>query len=374
MASHQVTIIPCREYDRMPEAFDELRASTLLADFGRGVNGKTVLVKPNILGLFEPEQAVTTHPALVATVVTWLRSAGARVIVGDNCGVGGYGLNQQAAQHSGILHAAGRAYENIARDVLNIAVDSRFFRELVVSRAVLEADFVISLPKLKTHTLTLLTGGIKNMFGMLAGTSKSMIHRCAPQPDAFGEALVDIYQVRPPDLTIIDGIYGMDGNGPSHGRIRNFGYLIAGDNAVACDLAVAHLASVSPQRIDHLRHAAERNLGPGRIRDLDLNGCWDRIPGFRLPNSLVSSRLFGRAINRHLYQPIIRSRLVLDRDKCNGCRLCMRACPILGITWSQDHPALDSQTCIRCLCCFEVCPQGAWKIQGMLARLIGRQI
>lgn len=289
MARYHIALSRCDEYSHLDQAFEELKEKARLCHFEKRVRERKVLVKPNVIGPFKPEQAATTHPELVRTVVHWLSSAGAEVIVGDNCGVGGYGINQISAKRSGIIKASGGAYQNLAKNVRAVEADSRFFKKLVISQTVLEVDFIVNLPKLKTHALTLLTLGIKNMFGILAGTSKSRIHSSAPDLKDFGEALADIYQLRPPDLTIIDGVVGMDGNGPSHGRIRNIGYLIAGDNAPISDLVVAEMAGVEPDRVYHLRYTADRGLGPCRIGDVEITGEFERIPQFRLPNTLVQT-------------------------------------------------------------------------------------
>jgi ferredoxin len=255
-----------------------------------------------------------------------------------------------------------------------VRVDSKFFKKLVISQAVLDVDFIVNLPKLKTHALTLFTLGVKNMFGILAGTSKSRVHSTASDLEDFGEALADIYQIRPPDLTIIDGVVGMDGNGPSHGRIRDIGYLIASHNAPSCDVVIAELAGVEAERVHHLRCTAERGLGPRKFAEVEIGGTCEPILRFRLPSTLVQTRFVGFAINRYLYRSIINSRLVLSEEKCNTCRNCAEACPRSAMRWDGDRPQIDQEKCIRCLCCFELCPEGAWEIKGPLRRLMGKKI
>ena len=127
MAKYRVAAVKCDDYSRLHEAFEELAQNDALSSFAAKVRGKKVLVKPNILGLFPPEKAVCTHPEMVRAVVRWLRAAGALVTVGDNCGLGGYGLNQSAAQKSGIADASEGAFVNIAKDGMEKEVESRFF-------------------------------------------------------------------------------------------------------------------------------------------------------------------------------------------------------------------------------------------------------
>jgi len=374
MAGYLAAIAPCDSYARLGEAFGELAEKAGLGKFAERARGKKVFVKPNMLGHYRPEQAVSTHPELVRLVVRWLRKAGAEVMVGDNCGVAGYGLNERAAKITGIAEASEGAYVNIAREVVEKEIDSRFFQKLVLSRPILDADLVVNLPKLKTHTLSLLTLGIKNMFGMVAGASKSKVHNSAPRVEEFGEALSDIFRVRPPELTIVDGVLGMDGNGPSFGRVRPIGYLLASENAAAADLVIASLAGIDPKMCHHLRITGERGLGPGSIKEVEIAGRFKPIPRFRLPSTLARQGLLGFFVNTYLYRRILKSKLVLKREKCSGDRLCVEACPSGAMSWQGDHPEIDYAKCIRCMCCFELCPEGAWKVAGLLRTFIGKQV
>jgi len=372
MARYHVAVVKCDSYERVSEAFAELREKAHLSGFESRVSGKKVLVKPNMLGMYKPEQGVATHPELVRAVVRWLRSAGAEVTVGDNCGLGGYGLNEKSSRITGIAEASEGAFINVAKDVVEKEIDSRFFSKLVVSRPMLEADLIVNLAKLKTHSLTLVTLGIKNMFGILAGGSKSKVHNSAPRVEEFGEALSDIYRLRPPELTIIDGVVGMDGNGPTNmGRLRKFGMLVASENAPAADLAVLRMAGIEPQMVHHLRVTAERGLGPKNFSEIEIEGAAEPIKRFKPPATLARRGLVGFLVNRYFYRRVIESRLALDRKKCTGDKLCVKACPSGAMSMRGEYPEIDYAKCIRCMCCFELCPEGAWKVKGMLSRFTG---
>jgi len=373
MARFQVAVAKCDDYSRLDQAFEELKEKARLFSFAEKLRNKKVLVKPNILGTYRPERAATTHPELVRQVVRWLRSAGAQVTVGDNCGVGGYGINERAAKISGILDASEGAYVNVARDVVEKEIESRFFKKLVLSRAMMEADYIVNLPKLKTHTLSLLTLGIKNMFGMLAGASKGKVHNSAQRLEEFGEALSDIFRIRPPELTIIDGVIGMDGNGPNVGRVRPIGYLLAGENAPAVDLVVAKMAGADAKRMHHIRITGERGLGPIDLKDVEITGEHKPIPRFKLPSTLAQQGFLGFIVNRYVYRSIINSKLILNPEKCNQDRICLKACPSGAMNWKNDRPQIDYQKCIRCMCCHELCTEGAWEIAGLLRRFTGNK-
>jgi len=161
------------------------------------VRGKNVLVKPNLLGLFKPEQAVTTHPSLVRCVVQYLQEQGAKVTVGDNPGLRGYGDNERIAKHTEVYDACEGTFQNIAGDPVRVQLGqaapplaggkgeslppfdkggSRGDCSVLISKAVLDADLIISLPKLKTHVLTQITCAIKNTYGYLIGAEKTRLH------------------------------------------------------------------------------------------------------------------------------------------------------------------------------------------------------
>ena len=144
--------------------------------FPRDWQGKSVLVKPNILAPHDPERAVTTHPELVRHIVNALLRRGATVMVGDNPGVGGYGRSSQSAYTTGIAQAAQGYYVSLGQHPVTRSGVSEYFQQITVSKQVLEADVIINVPKLKTHALTVLTAGIKNTFGYVVGGDKMRIH------------------------------------------------------------------------------------------------------------------------------------------------------------------------------------------------------
>lgn len=223
--------------------------------FPRNWQGKKVLVKPNILAPHPPESAVTTHPALVRCLVEVLKNLGAKVIVGDNPGVGGYGRSKKSADACGLFEASMGCFLNLGQNPVQQRVESKYFDSLAISREVLEVDEIVNLPKLKTHSLTVLTGAIKNTFGYIAGGDKMRIHASCPTPMQFAEALVDIYSLRPPTLNIMDAVVAMEGNGPANGSPIRLGKILASDNAVSLDAVAVHFLGQKIKRVPHLEIA-----------------------------------------------------------------------------------------------------------------------
>jgi len=358
----RVLILDCADYegveDRISKAFEE---------FPQQWSGKKVLVKPNMLNDRSPERGVTTHPSIVRAVTKWLLDAGADVTVGDNPGAVGRGANERCASGSGIADAALGCYTNISSDGVAMEVKSRFTRQLVVSRAVLDADILVSLPKFKTHALTQITGAIKNMFGILVGGEKGRMHAATGGYRSFSEALVDIYQIRPPDLVIMDAVIGMEGNGPSSGDSRHVGKIIVSDDGVAVDAVMTAMMGKKPEKIHMLKVAGRRGIGEIDISKLDVTGEMKTLENFRMPSTFLC-HIAGWLANNRLLRPLIESRPIILKDKCKGCGVCAEACPVDGISMAGKYPVINRQVCIRCYCCQELCPNDAVELRRRVGR------
>ncbi len=338
-------------------------------DFPLPVAGKTVLVKPNILGAVEPERHVCTHPAVVRAATSALERRGAgRVLVGDNSGMRAYGSNEHAARAAGILEVAGNRYVNLGASPVATPVTSDFADRLAFSREVLEADLLINLPKMKTHVATGITGAVKNTFGHLVGGEKTRLHREARGPDAFARAVLDVYQVRPPDLSILDAVVAMEGQGPSGGRPRTVGRILASDNAVALDAVMAAMMGIEPRRVPLLRIAAERGLGPIDLGKIQIEGPLEVIPRFKVPSVGMG---LGTAVSR-LAATILVTRPKVRRAKCVKCGSCAEACPVEAIAMTPSGPMIDYKKCIVCFCCHEMCRYEAMTLSRRMRFLQSR--
>jgi len=163
--------------------------------------GKKVLVKPNVLRTSEAGEGIVTHPAVLRAVVEKLETlAPASIVVGDNPGLFSYGANEESFKKTGLLEAAKGYYRNIGEDACPMVFNPDFLPTVSVSRMVLEAEVIISLPKFKTHGLTVITGAIKNSYGILPGAQKAKLHQAAGSPTRFHEAVVEVFRLRVPDL------------------------------------------------------------------------------------------------------------------------------------------------------------------------------
>ena len=341
-------------YESLSEAID--RAFEL---FPLALKGKKVLIKPNVLRDTDPKEGVTTHPAVLRAVVEKVLPMGpASLIVGDNPGVMSYGANEKSFEKTGLMEASLGYYQNIGNDSVKLPFNPDFVPTVSVSRAVLDADVIISLPKFKTHGLTVLTGAIKNSYGYLPGAQKAKLHKIAGSPIRFHEMLVDVFRIRIPDFFLVDAVVGMEGNGPASPDLRDIGLILASDNAVALDGVIATMMGCPPGLLRFLQVAETMNLGNYDPDKNDIIGALKAIADFKLPPLGGEAIIHNETIQEVLTQRTL-LRPVADPEKCTACGTCIDQCPVSALSMAHEMPQVDPEICITCFCCQEMCPEKA---------------
>lgn len=345
-------------YESVREAVD--RAFEL---FPLKLQGKKVLIKPNVLRASEVKEGIATHPAVLRAVVERVESMGpASIVVGDNPGMMSYGANEASFRQTGLLEAAKGYYQNIGNDSQRVDFNPAFMSTVSISRAILETDVVISLPKFKTHGLTVITGAIKNSFGFLPGAQKAKLHRAAGGPGPFHDIIVDVFRLRVPDLIIVDAVIGMEGNGPASPDLRAIGLILASDNAVALDAVIARMMGLAPERLRFLRRAKELGLGDYDPNSIEVIGELKQLPGFKIPPLGGEAILHNEAMQTFLYKRTL-LRPQADPELCTGCATCVDQCPVSALSMDDDLPQVDPDACITCFCCQEICPEKAMTLK-----------
>ncbi len=345
-------------YDNVRPAVD--RAFSL---FPMNFSGKKVLIKPNVLRASEAGEGIVTHPAVLAAVVDKVESMKpAAIIVGDNPGVHSYGANEESFRKTGLMEAAREYYVNIGDDSVKMDFNPDFMPAVSISRAAVEADIIISVPKFKTHGLTVLTGAVKNSYGLLPGAQKAKLHRLAGSPARFHELVVDVFRLRVPDLFIMDAVVGMEGNGPASPDLFDIGLILAADNAVAMDAVAAFMMGCEPGRLRFLQKAKAAGLGDYDLDTIEIIGELNKLDNFKLPplsgDAIISNKdIQNRLESRTLLRP------QADPDLCTACGTCIEQCPVSALSMPDDLPVVDADTCITCFCCQEVCPEKAMELK-----------
>jgi Pyruvate/2-oxoacid:ferredoxin oxidoreductase delta subunit len=256
------------------------------------------------------------------------------------------------------MDAAKGYYRNLGNLTRNLAFDPDFMPEVGVSKEILEADILISLPKFKTHGLTVMTGAIKNSYGFLPGAQKARLHQIAGTPERFHDIIVEVFRLRIPDLFIMDAIVGMQGNGPASTDLREIGLVLAADNAVALDGVVARMMGLDPDRLRFLQKAKIMGLGDFSSQSLEMDGQLRILPDFKLP-PLGGEAISGNQAIQELMQNRARVRPQADPELCTACGTCIEHCPVSALTMKEDLPVADADICITCFCCQEICPEKA---------------
>jgi|SRR5208283_1125040 len=320
---------------------------------------KKVLIKPNVLRASEAKEGIVTHPRLLRAVVEKVETMRpATIVVGDNPGLFNYGANEECFKKTGLMEAAKGYYQNIGNDSHKIAFNDNFMSTVIISQAVLDADIIISLPKFKTHGLTVMTGAVKNSYGFLPGAQKAMLHKAAGSPSRFHEAIVDVFRLRVPDLFIVDAVVGMEGNGPASLDLRNIGLILASDNAVALDAVIATIMGCEPGRLRFLQKAKEAGLGDYDLSTIKVIGELKQLPDFKLPPLSGEGIIQNKTI-----QAMIHARTLLrpqvDPALCTDCLTCVEHCPVSALSVHDNLPRVEIEKCIACFCCQEICPQQA---------------
>jgi uncharacterized protein (DUF362 family)/NAD-dependent dihydropyrimidine dehydrogenase PreA subunit len=325
--------------------------------------GQTVLLKPNLLTDTPPEAAITTHPEVVRAVIRLVREAGAECRVGDS--PASVIKLERVWEHTGMRALCEE--EDVELVTLE-AGGARTFSEkrqvFDVATRVLEADVVISLPKVKTHVLTSLTCGVKNMYGCVPGMRKVGLHKQYFNSVDFGRVVAAIYSTVRPALTIADGVVGMTGNGPSSGEVTPMGFVAASADGVALDRCLCDVLGINPRSVPYLPALRRRGVGeqdPDRIALRGVDPSTLLAGPVSLPNTL-RSRLVPTWLGR-LLAPLLWCRPTFS-DACIFCGLCVRTCPAEALAQRKsEKPVLTPSKCIECCCCHEVCPANAIDMQ-----------
>lgn len=313
-----------------------------------------VVIKPNLLSPETPDKAILTHPLIVRAVVEYVLDKGAKPQISDSMAVGSFEKILKVSGIKDTLSGLNVEYKEF-RDSVFVDVGKPFEKIEIAADAV-NADFLINLPKLKTHTQMLLTLGIKNLFGCIVGLKKPEWHfRTGVNREMFAQLLVKIYQAINPAITIMDGILAMEGQGPGkRGQPRQLGVLLGSNNAAALDITISRMLGVAPDDVLTNRIAKEQGLADDKII---VDGDLPQVKDFKLP--AITPLIFGPQSLQGLMRRHLVQRPECDDSLCKLCGECWKYCPANAITHKRKKLQFDYDKCIRCYCCIEVCPHAA---------------
>ncbi|MFR5604232.1 MAG: DUF362 domain-containing protein [Acutalibacteraceae bacterium] len=344
------------------------KAADRISAFGfyaRLAPGRQVILKPNLVMKSAPEEAIITHPKLVAAVALCLKRRGAEVLVAESGG----GVYNTAVMKS-VFRACGYTaaaeqygfslYTECRSQTVELPRGVRCGALSVLEPFVQPREaLVVNIAKLKTHGMMGYSGAVKNLFGTVPGLMKPELHCRYPEKEPFAEMLVDLCDYIRADFSFIDGIEAMEGNGPTGGEKRFVGALIGAESPYAADLAGAAVIGMRPEEILTLQNACARGL----CADTPLELLGDplesvRVPDFKRARSSDVDFLTRvpkplRPLAKKIATPYPRIR----RKSCVGCGKCAESCPQHTIELRGGKAQIGYARCIRCFCCHEMCPK-----------------
>ena len=345
-----------------------LKIFDYLAGLERIIRPKSrVFVKINHLSPpSPPEDTIVTHPAFTKELLRLLLDMDCKITVGDDI---------QSKREDGFLisgyreicTALGVRLVNLKETGFKeIACHGRILDKAYISSLALDSDFLINLPKLKTHSFMALTGAIKNMYGIIPYGQRCSYHRDYVQSAIFGQMLVDIFSCAPPHLNIMDAIHAMEGEGPSAGSPKKVGLILASSDAVALDAVASKIIGMDPLQIPTTIDASQRGLGTAQMEEIEIRG--EKIQDVAVKDfkkSAIAIGLIQKKIPAFLHGFIQWQLVLIPRvlqKKCTACRECVDICPKEAAQIREGKARIEKSLCIHCMCCHEVCRFHAIKL------------
>jgi len=376
-----VALVGCDTYDDEP-VYEAVRAGIdLLGGISRFIlPGESIVIKPNVLFGANPQKCVTTHPSVFRAVGKILQKVSANLSYGDSSGFGKRESNLIKANLKQVADELGIVLADFSKGKAVTHREALLNKRFVIANGVLASDGLVSLPKLKTHGITRITGAVKNQFGCVPGILKSQYHVKMPDPHDFATMLVDLTTLVRPRLYIMDGIMAMEGNGPGSGKPKKLGVLLFSSDPVALDAIACKIIDLEPLFVPTSEPGERAGLGTYHYENIEVVG--DSVNSFvdedfavvrKPPVSEPSGPLRTFLKNRICPRPTI------DKTICTNCGTCVEMCPVTpgAVDWHTGDksrpPAFKYDRCVHCYCCQELCPEGAVTIRDtLLGRLLFR--
>lgn len=377
-----VGISKCESYEyqtvkkALAEALDDIGGIDFIKQ------GMKVALKVNLISFLKPEAAGTTHPAVVCAMCDILREKGAEAVVGDSPG----GLYTQGFVEK-IYNVAGlkkvTEYGASLNNDFGIAEadyeKGRVLKKFSYTSYLKNCDLIINMSKLKTHGMMVMSAAVKNMFGAVPGLVKPEYHYRFPEAKDFADALIDIYDYFTPCLNITDAVEGMEGNGPTAGKPRKLGLILASKNAFMLDRINAEIIGFPVNDIPTVSESVSLGLCPKNaeeiscsldIKNISVN---DFKPAASHSLTFEGNGWFGKMFGK-VAKSALANKPKLNKKECIGCRECYKICPAKAIEMKNGFPIIDRKKCICCFCCQEFCHKGAMKVhRPAIAKMLTKE-
>lgn len=382
----KVVIKECGSYsiDELTKCINE--GMGLIGGFDKYVKpGMKVLLKVNLIGPKTAESAAVTHSEFVRVITRILISMGCIVWIGDSAGgaIGGVAPTAQSLEVSGLNKVAleeGAVIKNFDKEgVVEVRPVDGFVPMMHIAKPIFDADFVINLPKFKTHTAGIYTGAVKNQFGLIPGLRKAEYHKMAPDPRQLGEVIADINKITKVGLHIMDGVTAMQGEGPTAGEVYNARKILISTDPLALDTVAVNMIGLGITDIPILEAAIKKKVGESDIAKIEVDGDYKlppRLENFKIPKRFANRKPQSYKILVHVIN-FLKTRPKINKKVCKKCNMCVESCPVKAI--DRETKIINYDKCIECMCCHELCQYKAVDLKrdnalaGILTRFGGRR-
>lgn len=340
-----------------------------------------VFVKVNLVREMSPDKCGTTHPEVIVALCKQLEKITPNITVGDSCaGLYSKGALKSVYNKCGLAEVETRTCAKLNQnfDTQTVDVKGEVLSDCQIISSFLDADVVINVAKLKTHSFAGYTGAVKNLFGLIPGLVKVEMHSRFPDLGDFCNMLIDLEQFARPKMTlhIIDGVIGMDGEGPTNGNPKFIGQMLASADPYALDVVAVSLFA-NPFDMPLLQVASRRGLVDTDYASIDFDfDSWKSnfINDFDIaPAQSSDSFLNLPPWVKRLAVKYLTKRVSMDNN-CRACGKCATHCPAKAITIKKGKAHVAQKKCIRCYCCQELCPFNAVRFKKPMMYRLARRL
>jgi len=335
---------------------------------GPDPEGKTILLKPNILFDDDPAKAVTTHPVFIEAVIRFLqgKKVGA-ILVGDAPALHAPSFKPYKSGIFDVCQKTGVEWVYFGKKSVSCSLPSG---KVPVTTIVQEVDYFFSLPKLKTHELMGYSGAIKNSFGLIPHIHKAKQHAFHRSARAMASLLVDLNERFLPDFIFMDAIVAMEGPGPGNGLPYPLHLLLGSTNPLALDIVATQIIGYHPLEIETNYEGLKRKKWLSSIDEIQVEGSHIEQHvrnDYQLIRKVSVWKMSFDIVMRRF--PLLRRlerRPIFIQGRCIGCKACVDICPVKAL---NIHPknrkkvVIRNRKCIHCFCCHEVCPNKAIEVR-----------
>jgi uncharacterized protein (DUF362 family) len=349
----KVSIVKCESYEKN-EVYEALVKACESSDFP-DINGKNVLIKPNILSDSAVEKAITTNPEVLRSMIKYVKTKNPKsIIVGDSPALHKPSLKPTTCGIYQVCEEEGVNWVSFLKNSFKVKLPI-INRKITLTSILNDVDLLISLPKFKTHELMITTGALKNQFGLVPGFHKSPQHVKYPQRGNFAKMICGIHTQAKAEFALMDAVIGMEGAGPGNGTPRAIGVLISSNDLLAVDVAQAIIMGHSPLDIPVIKC--------GITNRLTETTKLDKIEYTHInPNDIIVKD-FKRIVKDKKTESGNRVTPTFIPEKCILCMKCVDICPASALSLINKKIEIDRDKCVSCYCCHEVCPKEAIEIR-----------